>query len=139
MPADPRPLIQELLKSSLPAFEEDLREMQKTPPAGPQPQQVSFPADAIINGTQKYTDIRAPVLAIFALPHSGPPPAVRNDPKALAEYEAGEQASVGAQAKAFEGLSSARVVRLPFASHDVFLSNEADVLREMKAFIGSLP
>ncbi len=30
------------------------------------------------------------------------------------------------------------VVRLPFASHYVFFSNEADVLREMNAFIRSL-
>jgi hypothetical protein len=44
------------------------------------------------------------------------------------------------QAKAFEtGLPSARVVRLYDASHYVFRSNEADVLREMEAFIASLP
>jgi alpha-beta hydrolase superfamily lysophospholipase len=48
--------------------------------------------------------------------------------------------TTGAQAKAFEtGLPSARVVRLPHANHDVFQSNEADVLREMNAFIASLP
>ena len=67
------------------------------------------------------------------------PPAVRNDPKKLAEYEAREEESVGAQARAFERLLSAKVVRVPFANHYVFFSNEADVLREMNAFIGSLP
>ena len=36
------------------------------------------------------------------------------------------------------GVPSARVVRLPNANHYVFNSNEADVLREMNAFIGSL-
>jgi non-heme chloroperoxidase len=36
------------------------------------------------------------------------------------------------------GVPSARVVRLPNANHFVFLSNEADVLREMNAFIGGL-
>jgi pimeloyl-ACP methyl ester carboxylesterase len=41
------------------------------------------------------------------------------------------------QAKAIEdGVPSARVVRLPGANHYVFLSNEADVLREMRAFVG---
>jgi hypothetical protein len=30
-------------------------------------------------------------------------------------------------------------VRLPRANHYVFLSNEADVLREMNAFLASLP
>jgi len=44
-----------------------------------------------------------------------------------------------AQAKAFEnGLRTARVVRIPRANHFVFQSNEADVLREMDAFIGGL-
>ena len=46
----------------------------------------------------------------------------------------------GAQAKAFEtGVPTARVVRLPHADHHVFRSNEADVLREMNAFLKSLP
>jgi hypothetical protein len=76
--------------------------------------------------------------AIFALPHSTSP-AVHNDPKKLAEFEAREEESFGAQAKAFERLPSAKVVRLPFANHYVFFSNEADVLREMNAFIGSFP
>jgi len=34
---------------------------------------------------------------------------------------------------------SAHVVRIPNANHYVFLSNEADVLREMNAFIATLP
>jgi hypothetical protein len=40
---------------------------------------------------------------------------------------------------AFErGLPSARVVRIPNADHYVFQSNEAEVLREMNAFIAGL-
>jgi non-heme chloroperoxidase len=43
-------------------------------------------------------------------------------------------------AKAFEkGLPSAKVVRIPHADHYVFRSNEADVLRDMNAFIAGLP
>ena len=46
----------------------------------------------------------------------------------------------GREIKAFEnGNPSAHVVRLPHANHGVFLSNEEDVLREMNAFISSLP
>jgi pimeloyl-ACP methyl ester carboxylesterase len=105
--------------------------------AGPPPRPL-FAAASIISGAQKYTDVRVPLLAIFALPHSTSP-AVHNDPKKLAEFEAREEESFGAQAKAFERLPSAKVVRLPFANHYVFFSNEADVLREMNAFIGSLP
>jgi hypothetical protein len=37
------------------------------------------------------------------------------------------------------GYPNARVVRLPNANHYVFFSNEADVLREMHAFIAGLP
>jgi alpha-beta hydrolase superfamily lysophospholipase len=82
-------------------------------------------AAAILLGTQKYTDAPVPILAIFATPHDMVT-AFKDNP--------------AAQAKAFEtGLPSARVVRLPHANHYVFRSNEADVLREMNAFIGSLP
>jgi hypothetical protein len=34
---------------------------------------------------------------------------------------------------------TARVVRIAHASHFIFSTNEADVLREMDAFLGSLP
>jgi pimeloyl-ACP methyl ester carboxylesterase len=37
-----------------------------------------------------------------------------------------------------EGLPSAKVVKLTRANHYVFLSNEAEVLREMRAFLASL-
>lgn len=57
-----------------------------------------------------------------------------------AAIEADDEAYFGTQVNAFEnGVPSARVVRLPHANHYVFRSNEADVLREMNAFIGSLP
>jgi len=66
-------------------------------------------------------------LAIYALPHAGAMP------DAVAEQK-GE-----AFAKAFEqGLPGARVLRIPNASHYVFRSHEADVLREMIAFIDGL-
>jgi len=43
------------------------------------------------------------------------------------------------QAKAFEdGAPTAHVVRLPGADHYVYLSNEADVMREMKSFFSTL-
>jgi non-heme chloroperoxidase len=77
-------------------------------------------------------------LAIFALPHdlgqlAGADAATR------AAFEARDEATTGAQARAFEnGLPSAKVVRLAHANHYVFLSNEADVLREMNAFVAGL-
>jgi pimeloyl-ACP methyl ester carboxylesterase len=98
------------------------------------------PANAgIIAGLRKYSKIPTPALAIFASPHDlGPWMAQVTDPKV---HEALEQtdALVARQAKAFEdGVPGARVVRLAGAHHYVFLSNEADVLRELRAFTDGL-
>ena len=143
MPRDPKLLVRELLETSLPELEKSLRHLQRNleaaplpPAASAQPRSAILPVlQAIKTGMQRYTNIRAPILAIYALqPIRGPAGSA-----ARAAGEAGKQMTL-AQAEAFEtGLPSARVVRLPDASHRVFQSNEADVLREMKAFIGSLP
>jgi pimeloyl-ACP methyl ester carboxylesterase len=128
-PQDFRPLIQELLDTSLPEFEKVLRETQKSlqarPPAWAATQSASLPPihQAILGGMQRYTDLPVPILAIFAVPHD-------NDPVDPDTEE---------RAKAFEtGISTARVVRLPHANHYVFMSNEADVLREINAFLQTL-
>jgi non-heme chloroperoxidase len=64
----------------------------------------------------------------------------KDDPAALAAAEARDVAYAVPQAKAFESaVPSAHMVRLVRANHYVFMSNEADVLREMRAFISSLP
>lgn len=90
----------------------------------------------IMTGTQHYTAIPVPILAIYALPHDLGPAAA--NPTMRAQGEAND-AKGKAQAKAFEtGLPSAHVVRIPRANHFVFLSNEPDVLREMEAFLAGL-
>jgi non-heme chloroperoxidase len=141
-PQDPSHLIEELLATSLPGFERDLKEMQKNlseeRSAQPTPGPVPPITQAIMRGMQKYTDIRVPVLAIYAVPHATGQPS--KDDAARAAADARDEATTGAQAKAFEnGVPSARVVRLPHANHYVFFSNEADVLREINAFLGNLP
>ena len=105
-------------------------------------------AQAVLEGMKKYTDIRAPALAIYADPHDlGPifdPGRFTNNRDAamhaaLEAYSAYDAVSTEKQAKAFEeGVPGARVVRLPHANHVVLLSNEADVLREMRAFLATL-
>lgn len=145
-PADPRPMIKELLETTLPGFERDLREQQKTAEtmspaalavlAGAP---VPAPTQAIMNGMQKYTKIPAPILAIYAVPHDRGPLA-SPDAAVRAAQDARDEETTGAQAKAFEdGLPSAKVVRIPHADHYVFRSNEVDVLREINAFINGLP
>ena len=142
-PQDQKQLVEELLQTSLPQFEKDLHEEQKTLQAMPVRQQraggLSISAQAVLAGQQKYTDIRVPILAIFAVPHDLGP-VFKDDPAARAAVAALESARSGAQAKAFEiALPSAHVVRLPNADHYVFQSNEEDVLREMNAFLSGLP
>jgi non-heme chloroperoxidase len=141
----PASLIKELLETDLPALEKDLRRLQETAtskaPVLADPQSSMPPlGQAVLAGMQKYTDMRVPILAIFALPHDFGPTFLKDDPAARATAEAKDLASTGAQAKAFEdGIPSARVVRLAHADHYVFRSNEADVLREINDFVGKLP
>ncbi|HET9167105.1 MAG TPA: alpha/beta hydrolase, partial [Candidatus Angelobacter sp.] len=141
-PQDTKPLMRELLQTSLPQLEKDLQEQLKdlesrgTPPNQPPPK---FPAavTGIMEGEQRYTEIHAPVLLIYAVPHSGGPP--QKDPAIRAATEARDEATTNAQAQAFAtAVPQAKVVKLPHANHYVFDSNEADVLREMDAFIGGL-
>lgn len=92
---------------------------------------------AIISGEQKFTDIRVSVLAIYAAPHAQPP-YLKDNSAALAIAEASDAAWV-AYAKTFEtAVPSAHVVRFAHAHHYVFLSNEADVLREVRAFLAGV-
>lgn len=82
---------------------------------------------AIFDGMQRYTEIPPPILAIYALPH------------APGSGDAALDVKGEAIAKAFEAaLPNAHVVRIPQANHFVFMSHEADVLREMEAFLGTL-
>jgi pimeloyl-ACP methyl ester carboxylesterase len=61
---------------------------------------------------------------------------VREAARALSREEV---VLVEKQAKAFEnGVPSAHIVRLPGAHHYVFLSNEANVLREISTFVAGL-
>jgi pimeloyl-ACP methyl ester carboxylesterase len=93
---------------------------------------------AVQFGEQKYTEVQVPVLAIFACPHNFDfPGATAAIKQGLA---ANDLVSCTAQSKAFAaGIPTARVVLLPGAEHMVFRSNEADVIREMLAFLATLP
>lgn len=143
-PPDPRSLIEGLLQTDLPALERTLRQVDErfknAPPQPPTTGQRTRPPmppilAAMMRGSQKYTEIRAPVLAIYALePVNGP----EGSPARVA-VEARNQMKHD-QALAFQaGMPSARVVQLESASHDVFVSNESDILREMDDFIRTLP
>ena len=124
--------------------EGELRQQYSTTPEGRVGKQREFPGDAVmLQGVKKYIDIPVPALVIFAIPHAqakwideSTDPKVRQAARA---FSATELALTTRQAKAFQdGVPTAHVVRLPGADHYVYLSNEADVLREMKSFVSTL-
>jgi non-heme chloroperoxidase len=124
--------------------EGELRQQYSTTPEGRVGKQRDFPGSAkMLEGMKKYTDIPVPALVIFAIPHAqgkwvddSTDPKVREAAKA---YSAAELVLTTKQAKVFEdGVPTAHVVRLRGADHYVYLSNEADVLREMKSFLSTL-
>jgi non-heme chloroperoxidase len=99
---------------------------------------------AIGEGTKKrdYSRIRVPVLSLFAVFRAADDP-LRNDmpqdPQQRAAVEAFEAATM-VYIKRYESslltaVPSARIAELPGANHYIFLSNEADTLREITLFI----
>jgi non-heme chloroperoxidase len=127
-PREQKPLTDELLATTLPLVPRDLQKLQKALHASPDTawhRGYQFPVEmhAFLKGAQKYTNLRCPALAFYAVPP-----------------DSADAADMQAQATAFErGVPGARVVRLTNATHWVWESNEADVLREMNSFIGRLP
>ncbi len=124
--------------------EGELRQQFTTTPEGRVGKERDFPGDTVmLQGMKKYANIPVPALVIFAIPHSlakwvndSTDPKVREAAKA---FSAADLVLTTRQAKAFEdGVPTAHVVRIPGADHYVYLSNEADVLREMKSFFSTL-
>jgi non-heme chloroperoxidase len=112
------------------------------------PQISRHAVSAIAEGTKKrdYSKIRAPVLSFYATFRAADDPlrkAMPTDPELRAAVEAFEAITM-VYIKRYEkslltAVPSARIVELPGANHYVFLSNEADVLREITSFISHLP
>jgi len=97
----------------------------------------------LLSDVKKYADIPVAALVVFAVPH-GLGPWVDHSTPALRErveaYSAALTTVTERQARLIaDSVPTARVVRLPGAHHYVFLSNEAAVLREMRAFFRRLP
>jgi hypothetical protein len=125
-------------------LEEELRQQYTRTPEGGVGKERDFPGSAtMLEGMKKYTNIPVPALVIFAIPHRlGEWVDDSTDPKvreAVKAYSAADLVLTTRQAKALEdGVPTAHVVRLRDADHYVYLSNEADVLREMKSLLSTL-
>lgn len=124
--------------------EAELRQSWDSTPDGRVGKRREFPGSSkLLVGMKKYTDIPVRSLVIFANPHgqglwvdSNKDPAVRSAAKA---YSVALTALTEKQATAFEsGVPTAHVVRLAGAHHYIYLSNQADVLREMRTFLAGL-
>ena len=128
--------------------EAELRLQRESSPDGEVGKQRDLPGGALfmplMMGTKKYTHIPVRALVIFANPHSqgtwvddNRDPSVRTAANA---YSTALVALTERQEKAVEnGVPTAHVVTLPGANHYVFLSNEEDVLREIRGFLVGLP
>ena len=138
---DLKKVVKELLEKDLPLLQKLVADKQadlEASPPNPNGLINPGPAQWVLDGRQKYTNVPVPVLAIYALPHA-PPAQLKSYTTLIAKMEARDLETTGAQAAAFEkGIPTARVVRIPHADHYVFRSNEAEVLKEMNAFLSGL-
>ena len=125
--------------------EAELRQQRPLTPDGRVGKPRDFPGYAtLIAGMKKFSNIRVPALVVFASPHGfgswvekNADPAIRQQVAALS---AASEPLVERQIKVVEdSIPRARIVRLPGADHYVYLSNEADVIREMRVFVRGLP
>lgn len=142
--SDSKKLIDELLNTDLPAMEKDLKKMEADlatvpdMPGLPDADQIKIPL-AVIRGETKFSTVKCPVLAIFASPHDfGPALAGMTAAQRKAMEDMDADTTVP-QIKAFQqGNPNAHVVVLAHADHGVFVSNEADVIREITSFAATL-
>lgn len=122
----------------------ELRQRRTADPQGRVGKERDFPGyQTLLAGMKKYADIRVPSLWVYASPHTlGKWIDNASDPKVRERartYEQSLTVLTERQVKAVEtGLPSARVVKLPGGHHYIYLSNESDVLREMRSFVSGL-
>ncbi len=102
---------------------------------------------AITAGMRKpdYSGIRVPVLAFYTLPAPLESQMKRHQPRTEEERSAMKQvydADVAWARRSIDrmksGVPAARVVEMPAADHCIFLSNEAEVVMEIRQFVTSL-
>jgi non-heme chloroperoxidase len=95
------------------------------------------PTMAIFAGQREFTELHVPALAIFADPHDLS--TKFKDAAQLSEAEALDRSRIERQIEAIQRqVPSMKIVRMPYASHIIYTSNEAEVLADIDSFVGSL-
>ena len=138
-----RPIPLELerqLLASVQAVEKQLADevamRQKNSDSGDGPPPMPPQMIAIMTNVRKYTKIDVPILAIFAVPVDL---SYIKDPVEREKVARGDTAFRMRQMEAVQaGLPKAKVVAIAGAGHDVFATNEAEVLRVMREFLDPL-
>jgi non-heme chloroperoxidase len=124
--------------------EAELRQQWTINPNGRIGKRRDFPGyKTLLASMKKYADIPVPALLLYGMPHSlgrwvdnSTDPKIRDQARA---YNATLTGLTERQAKAIEvSVPTAHIVRLPRAHHYVYLSNESDVLQQMRLFLGRL-
>lgn len=100
--------------------------------------------DAILSGVRKpdYSRIHLPMLAIYAIPHSmEDTPGFGRAPEAVVRelFDLQREEVRVNSAKFRSGNRHARVIEIRGATHFPFLSKQADILREVRAFVAGVP
>jgi non-heme chloroperoxidase len=95
----------------------------------------------MLSGRQKFSSVTAPALAIFGV-WNDPGQADLNDPEQRANadaYSAVQKARVSRRVDYFKQIApSARVVVIERTDHYLFVMHEAEVLRQIQAFVAGL-
>jgi non-heme chloroperoxidase len=132
------------IADTLPRLQNDLKpyraRMEQAPDDAPAPPDtMATRIDiAIFRGEQKFGGVKAPVLAIYADPHSFGEQ-FKGNPEGLQAARSKDQQDTSAQADAFQSANpQAIVLRIADADHFVFRSNEAEVQAALEKFISSL-
>jgi pimeloyl-ACP methyl ester carboxylesterase len=136
-------VVRDLLDTSLPVLNRDLRKYLETIQAAPDLSVVAPPLqqNAVQRqlglGMQKVTRIEAPVLAFFAYPPRYPQSAQSSS--ARSRFDSLAAVVLGSRFDGFErSIPGARVIRLPRADHYVFRSHESEVLAGIQEFSTAL-
>jgi non-heme chloroperoxidase len=98
---------------------------------------------AVLSAGKKYTQIPVPALFIYASPHSLGPWVEQNaDPKVRAEGRTFVASLAALETKQIDAVKDAfpsdQVIVLADAHHYVFLSREAEVLKDIRTFVAGL-
>jgi non-heme chloroperoxidase len=89
---------------------------------------------AVFTGARSYSNLPVPILGIQSFPRK-PPPGAESDPAIAARHATAEAQERERLDSLEHDIPTAHIVRLRYADHYLWRTNEADVLRELRVFL----